>query len=125
MQVSEHFTAKELACSHCTSAGASGLPDWSDEFAMHLEDLRDEAKMPLPISSGFRCLSHPIEAAKQYAGMHFYGAADVLVSGAEAQRLIVVAIQGGWLGIGVQQKGPIAGRYIHLDRRAQAALWSY
>tara|TARA_B100002049_G_C15789778_1_gene254296 strand:- start:45 stop:407 length:363 start_codon:yes stop_codon:yes gene_type:complete len=120
MQVTENFTEKELACSHC-----GALPPWIGEFAQHLEDLREEARMPLPISSGFRCINHEIESDKPFPGEHYYGAVDVLVSGAEAQRLIAVAIQGGWLGIGVQQKGPIAARYIHLDRRAHAALWSY
>jgi hypothetical protein len=38
-------------------------------------------------------------------------------------RFLRLALELGFTGIGVQQKG--TGRFIHLDLRAVPAIWSY
>jgi zinc D-Ala-D-Ala carboxypeptidase len=69
---------------------------------------------PMRISSGYRCAKHPLEAKKARPGAHASGhAADVAVRGEEAHRLLKIALEVGFTGIGVQQKGE--GRFIHLD----------
>ena len=55
-------------------------------------------------------------------------AADVAVHGVDALRLLQLALQCGFTGIGVQQKG--GGRFIHLDDISNGylprpALWTY
>ena len=122
MQVTEHFTEKELSCAHCKA-----LPTWIGEFARHLEDLRAEVMMPLPITSAYRCEDHPIEITKRYPGEHHYGAVDISIyKPVDVQRLVCVAITSGeWPGIGIKQRGPIEGRFVHLDRRSRPGLWTY
>jgi uncharacterized protein YcbK (DUF882 family) len=57
-------------------------------------------------------------------GMHTTGlAADIGVSGAEAVQVLRLALEAGFKGIGVQQKGN--GRFIHVDMRETPTVWSY
>jgi uncharacterized protein YcbK (DUF882 family) len=83
----------------------------------------------MTVTSGYRHPTHPIEAAKAAPGAHSTGrAVDIAVQGADAVRLIALAIAEGFTGIGVQQKG--SGRFIHLDDLPSGAfprptVWSY
>ena len=54
-------------------------------------------------------------------------AADVLISGAAASELFMVARQVGANGLGVSQKGNHKDRFIHIDGvdRPEQAMWSY
>lgn len=116
-----NFKASEFDCSHC------GKNEMKPEFMSRLQGLRMAYAKPMRISSGFRCPQHPIEAAKPKPGTHASGCAcDVAVDGQEAYRLLKLALQFGFTGIGVQQKG--SGRFIHLDTLADAPrpnVWSY
>lgn len=84
----------------------------------------------MKISSGYRCPKHPIEAAKPTPGAHASGmAADIALQGADAHRLLQLALELGFTGIGVQQKG--SGRFLHLDTLPNSlatprpTVWSY
>jgi hypothetical protein len=56
--------------------------------------------------------------------MHSRGiAVDIAIQGPEAVRLLDLALELGFTGIGVQQKGD--GRFLHLDTRDTPAIWSY
>lgn len=94
-----------------------------------LQALRTAYGKPLKVSSGYRSPLHPIEAAKALPGAHSTGnAVDLLVRGADAYKLVALAIQFGFTGIGVQQKGE--SRFIHLDdivdsRFPRPTVWSY
>jgi zinc D-Ala-D-Ala carboxypeptidase len=81
----------------------------------------------MKITSGYRCPKHPIEAAKKASGAHSTGlAADIGVDGGEAHKILSLAMQLGFTGIGVQQKG--AGRFIHVDlvkSPPRPNVWSY
>ena len=113
-----NFDEREFRCRHC------GVSAMKPEFMGRLQALRTAYGKPMSISSGYRCPDHPIEKAKAHPGMHATGlAADVAVSGAEAVAVLRLALAQGFTGIGVQQKG--AGRFIHLDTRAEPAIWSY
>lgn len=116
-----NFKASEFDCSHC------GKNEMKPEFMSRLQGLRMAYAKPMLISSGFRCAQHPIEAAKPKPGAHASGCAcDVAVDGQEAYRLLKLALQLGFTGIGVQQKG--SGRFIHLDTLVDAPrpnIWSY
>jgi zinc D-Ala-D-Ala carboxypeptidase len=68
-----------------------------------------------------------VEAKKASPGAHASGlACDIGVQGEEAHRLLALALEAGFTGIGVQQKG--SGRFLHLDTlegRFTPTVWSY
>ena len=117
-----NFKPEEFACSH------SGEQKMNYEFVEKLQKLRSACDFPFVISSGYRCVEHPIEASKSRAGAHTTGCAvDVAVSGDKALKVLEVAMKHGVKRIGVNQKGK--GRFIHLDMAEEAfpspAIWSY
>ena len=117
-----NFKASEFACSHC---GAQGI---QEELVAKIQQLRTKYGKSMRITSGYRCPQHPVEARKTAPGAHALGlAADVGVEGAEAYKVLQIALKLGFTGIGVQQKG--SGRFIHLDvRNGQLpgpVVWSY
>ena len=117
------FTEAEFRCRH------TGRCEMNPEFMARLQRLRAAYGRPMKITSGFRHRSHPVEARKVATGAHTLGrAADVAVAGADAIRLVVLAAEFGFTGIGVQQKGE--ARFIHLDDvpgnlLPRPAIWSY
>ena len=116
-----NFKREEFRYSHC---GKDGM---QQEFMDKLQTLRTAYGKPMKVTSGYRCAGHPIEAAKAKPGAHASGCAvDIGVQGAEAHRLLAMALNAGFSGIGVQQKG--SGRFIHLDTLTgptRPTVWSY
>lgn len=99
------------------------------DFMARLQRLRTAYGKPMKITSGYRDPTHPIEAKKAVPGAHASGrACDVAIRGAEAVELLKLALEHGFTGIGVQQKGE--GRFLHLDdiedgSQPRPMLWSY
>jgi zinc D-Ala-D-Ala carboxypeptidase len=119
-----NFSEAEFRCKH------TGKAPMHPEFMRRLQTLRTAYGKPLAITSGYRDATHPIERAKASPGAHASGrACDIGVQGAEALRVLQLAIDLGFTGIGVQQKG--GGRFIHLDDvpagpgAARPTIWSY
>ena len=119
-----NFSADELRCKE--TGELAMLPSFMDR----LQALRTAYGKPMPVSSGYRSKLHSVERQKRTAGTHAMGCAvDVAVSGRDALRLIELALQHGFTGIGVQQRGE--GRFIHLDdapnapHRPRPHIWSY
>lgn len=117
-----NFSEAEFRCKH------TGKCEMQPDFMARLQQLRIQFGKPMIITSGYRDRSHPVEATKEAPGVHCTGrACDVAVQGADALRLINLALGLGFTGIGVQQKG--AGRYIHLDDATSGfprpTIWSY
>ena len=122
--MSKYFSDKEMACQHC------GATKTDAAFMDALDSLREAYGKPMIVSSGYRCPNHPIEAKKATPGAHASGKAiDIAVSGADAVRLLYFALEFGFTGIGIQQKG--SGRFIHLDictaddGLPRPTIWSY
>lgn len=99
-----------------------------------LEATRVDFDRPMRINSGYRCPGH--NAAVSSTGtagphtitVHDNVTVDVGVFGEDALRLVGVLIRRGWTGIGVEQRGPREGRFIHADRLLRAPrpwIWSY
>ena len=121
-----YFDKQELACQCCGK-----LPYQKDvmtesqyrAFGAALDTLREAYGAPMTITSAYRCPHHNSEIGGAKSSQHMAGiAVDVAVTGADALRLVSVALAlGGWYGVGV------AKNFIHLDRRpfSQAALWTY
>lgn len=118
-----NFTADEFKCRH------TGKNEMKQEFMDALQRLRVAYGKSMRITSGFRDPSHPVERSKGQPGEHTTGmACDVAVDGADAYRLIQLAMAHGFTRIGVQQKG--TGRFIHLGmskggRFPSPTVWSY
>jgi zinc D-Ala-D-Ala carboxypeptidase len=117
---SEHFSTDELKCKF------TGNCEMDSFFMEMLESLRVIYDKPMILSSAYRDPSHPREKTKTKPGMHAKGrAVDVLCLGDDAHRLLYLAIQLGFKGIGVNQRGEQNQRFIHLDNRETRAIWSY
>ena len=120
-----YFSKEELSCRHC------GEYKFDEGFLELLNGIREECGFPLPVTSGYRCPKHPIEAAKKRPGAHSSGrAVDIKVSGERAHKLVSVALAMGVPRIGVKQKSgsEIYDRFIHLDwdiTLPGPAIWSY
>lgn len=122
---SEYFSEKEMAC----QCGCGESP-MDQAFMDKLTQLRITYGKPIRISSGYRCPNHPIEAKKSKPGAHASAkAADLAVDREDAYDILSIAMDMGFEGIGVQQKG--SGRFIHLDTCTQddgfprPTVWSY
>jgi zinc D-Ala-D-Ala carboxypeptidase len=123
-EYSPFFRETEFTC-RC----GCGQTRMRERFMGQLYDLRREFARPMVITSGYRCQAHNQRVSTTGDnGPHTTGlAADVLVSGPNARLLVDLAVLRGFKGIGISQKGPHAGRFIHLDRvdRPEPLLWSY
>lgn len=122
-----HFSKRELTCK-C----GCGRAEMDGKFMEELERLRLAYAQPMIITSGYRCpfYNNKISTTGK-GGPHTTGqAVDVAISGPEAYRLVLLAIQFGFSGIGIHQRGPHAGRFVHLDNLPLAThprprIWSY
>jgi len=102
------------------------------EFLRRLEELRLAFAQPMIITSGYRCpfYNNKISSTGK-AGPHTTGqAVDVAISGPEAYTLVLLALQFSFSGVGIHQRGPHAGRFVHLDNLPVASfprprIWSY
>jgi uncharacterized protein YcbK (DUF882 family) len=116
-----YFSEAELSCSCC------GAYEFAPEFLYILNVIREQCGFPLPVTSGYRCPKHPVEARKRAPGAHSRGlGVDIGVGGERAHRLLEVALAQGVPRIGIQQKGE--GRFIHLDIDSSLhnpTIWSY
>ena len=119
-----NFTKKEFDCK------ATGENEMQPEFMEKLQTLRALYGKPMRITSGFRSTRHPNEVNKLNPGAHTKGlACDIAVQGADALVLIKLALEVGFTGIGVNQKG--TSRFIHLDTIKgdpafpRPTIWSY
>jgi zinc D-Ala-D-Ala carboxypeptidase len=123
-----YFSVRELSCKH------TGLCRMQPAFMLKLNLLRERMAKRMILSSAYRDPSHPEEVRKRedraQRGLpppfsaHSQGiAVDVLIEGADAIHLLELALDLGFNGIGVAQKG--GSRFIHLDTRLDRAIWSY
>ena len=123
----QHFKLREFACPCC------GQASMHPTFLMRLDMLRDELGFPLVITSGYRCPNRNVQASTTgLHGPHTTGrAADIAIHGGRAFQLIEQAITRGFRGVGVHQRGPSQGRFVHLDDLENLAqsprprIWSY
>ena len=94
-----NFSFSELACRETGECVV-------DEVLVDcLQRLRDKVG-PVTVVSGHRSSSHSVERAKKRPGTHAMGlAVDVACAGKEAFAVLQTALDVGFTGIGVSQKG--------------------
>lgn len=124
MKEYKHFSKKELCCPHCDMCGID------DGFMQILEKIREEIDIPLFVTSAYRCPEYnSIISTTGPAGPHTTGkAVDIMISGASAYNLIRLGLEFNIVGIGVNQKGSFAKRFVHLDMiesNLRPRFWSY
>tara|TARA_B100001093_G_C26568819_1_gene902014 strand:- start:438 stop:815 length:378 start_codon:yes stop_codon:yes gene_type:complete len=125
MNWGKYFTQNEFKCSHTQKC------EMNQDFINKLNELRKAYGRPMRITSGFRDVTHPIEARKKNGGgAHTTGcAADIGVARGDAFDLVSLALAMKFTGIGINQKGD--ARFIHLDTlentngRPRPTIWSY
>lgn len=123
-----HFTLEEFEC-NCGCSGNQIDP----AFVNVLEHLRNELGLPMIVSSGYRCPAYNDRVSRTgHNGPHTTGkAADIRIMGHDAFMLLQCAFQSRRVsGIGINQKGPHAKRFIHLDCVSpelafRPTVWSY
>ena len=122
----KHFSREELQCK--CGCGRMEIPA---SFLEKLEELRVAYGKPMPVTSGYRCPSHNADVSDTgEAGPHTLGAVDISVAGADVHRLLQLAFIVGFTGIGIKQKGPFSGRFVHLDdlpatTHPRPRVWTY
>lgn len=122
-----NFTKAEMAC-RC-KCGMLPTPGFMDK----LQELRDAVGFPLAVSSGARCPAHNAkESHTGETGPHTTGnAADLLVAGDRAFKVVAEATRLKFTGIGISQKGPHGSRFVHVDILSNGPgcprpfVWSY
>jgi len=121
-----YFSIDELKCKGTDEC------NMDEGFMERLVTLRHKFNKPMVISSGYRSSSYNQVIGGARNSPHLYGkAVDVLVSGKAAHKLIGLAIQHGFTGIGVSQRGSHESRFLHLDTMDNSDIhprpwiWSY
>ena len=122
----KNFSRDELACKHTNDCVMR------DEMMIILQDVRDEYRLPIFISSGYRSPLHPIESMKDKPGEHVRGlAVDIICHGQKAVRLTELFFKHGVRRFGFHQKGNANARYIHVGiadkffSQYQQTIWTY
>lgn len=120
----KYFTEDEMKCK------GSGKCEMDPKFMVMLDALRKKFGKPIIITSGYRSPEYNISIGGSKNSAHVQGkAADIAVSHADAYKLLDIAFELGFSGIGVSQKG--TGRFIHLDiadntpKQPRPHIWSY
>ena len=103
-----HFSLREFACRCCGKA-------YIDlDFVLLLDKMRSRCGFPFVVTSGYRCPRY--NRSKKYGPAHPTGlAVDISVSGPRTYELVSQAVRFGIPRIGIKQRGPHSGRFVHLD----------
>ena len=110
------FDISEFDCHH------TGRNEMQPEFLLMLDELRARCGFPFVITSGYRDITHPIEAAKKQGGTHSEGiAADIKVNnGHQAYLIQKHAYELGFGGIAY------GNGFVHVDSRDGIEVtWRY
>lgn len=119
----EYFTDDELKC----KCGCEELI-FDQNARIKLNLIREDWGKPMIVSSGYRCPNHPLEVHKNATGEHSTGmCVDIRISGLEAFDLAALARRHGVKRIGMNQKGNINGRFVHLgwNDNFPDSCWTY
>jgi hypothetical protein len=129
------YTEFECKCQRCQS-NINDRGEWflTGEFAAFmgfLITMRTKLEFPFIINSGYRCPEYNDQIyvrrgslpGEHMDGPHTKGAADIKVAFERAYKLNKAAADLE-LGIGLDQTGDVAGRYIHVDNQGPR-IWTY
>jgi uncharacterized protein YcbK (DUF882 family) len=121
-----YFSQKELA------SPDTGDHHMNADFMMKLIALREDYNAPMIVSSGYRTPEHNDSVSSTGSnGPHTFGkAVDVVIDRGKAHKLLTLALDHGFTGIGIKQNGE--GRFLHIDDLGnhetagpRPTIWSY
>lgn len=121
------FTPPEFACR------GTGQIAVDPAFMDRLVAVRQLCGFPFPVTSGYRAPVYNLEVSSTgLTGPHTTGhAVDLGLYGGRALMAVERALSLGFTGVGLKQRGPRSGRFIHLDDLSQSAgvprpwIWTY
>lgn len=120
------FSDNELKCK-----GTNEI-HMDEEFMEKLVAIRDKLNLPMTITSGYRSKEHNKSIGGAKNSPHLHGkAVDIACYGEKAYQIVQLALEEGFTGIGVKQKGTHGARFIHIDTMEVGPLvprpwiWSY
>lgn len=114
--IAPYLAWHEVVC----SCGACGCAVIAPEQVSLWCALRDAAGVPITISSGYRCINHPLERVKKRPGMHVYGRALDMAWPALLERTRFASLVNG-----IWESGAV-GLYswgLHADARGVRYRW--
>lgn len=124
VESSKHFSKKELMCK-C----GCGVAKMKKSFMDIVEKIREEYGKPIILSSAYRCPEYNNKISSTgFDGPHTTGEAiDIKIFGDKAVKLIKLGLKYDMRRFGVNQKGNINLRFIHMDKVADKIewIWSY
>ena len=119
-----YFSRDELSCKCGECVGYQ----FNEGTLDRLNKVRSIANVPMLVSSGYRCEQY--NKTRGFTQTHATGqAVDIVCDRESAHKILKAALESGFTGIGVKQKGN--GRFIHLDDlektdwRIRPTIWSY
>lgn len=118
-----NFTEEELNCSFTGKENPNIIA--FTQLMDRVQSLRDRVGIPFKVTSGYRDKSHPNEVHKTSGGMHTKAAIDIQVPVEYCHRVLRLAFELGFTGVGVNLAGDHKYRFIHLDLREAPRVWSY
>lgn len=116
--LSSNFSRSEFECKCCGEARVDA------DLVAALQELRDLAKAPVFVVSGYRCPKHNAAVGGAKASQHMQGkAADIVIKGLSPYQVYrlaekVEAFKNGGLGM-YPQHG-----FVHVDVRGHKARWA-
>ena len=119
----DHFPDHELASPDI------GEHAMNPVFMEKLVTLRKAFGKPMVLTSAYRTPEHNKLVGGALNGAHVMGrAVDVLMAGEDAYALVKMALEHGFTGIGLKQKGDWGDRFVHLDDmrgERRPRIWTY
>ena len=128
MQLSEHFSCKEMACrcQKCNYSTDEGAEKYINRnLIILLEQIRQSVNRPLTITSGIRCPEHNKAVGGADNSTHLRGeAADIKIDGSvDRYELVMAAMTKGCQRIGVYKGQNIVHVDVSTHGVPQDVLW--
>ena len=132
-QITRNFHEREFRC-RCKERGytdllsyCGGLSIYHPSLVEKLQEMRDKAKKPIIITSGYRCPAYNRRPENNGGvggadwSQHMLGrAADIVIEGWDPVEVAALAEEVGFVGIGIYNT------FVHVDVRDGApARWDY
>jgi len=104
-RLTENFNLREFQCRCCGSVKIDS------ELVQKLQSLRDRLGKPIIVTSGYRCPRHNKEVGGVEDSYHTQGLAVDIQSAIDIDKLVSLAEEVGFKGIGIYRRL----RFLHLD----------
>lgn len=119
-----NFSKEEFACK-CGVASCEAVP-MSYIFMQQLQKLRTLLKVPIKVTSGFRCRDYEKKIGGSGNNHPTGKAVDIQLTPEHLSLAVDLARSLNFTGVGINAKGPYDKRFLHLDMtHKKFTVWSY